>query len=440
MAAIRVEGKPLKPAIRVEGKPLKSAIRVEGKPLKSAIRLTPNDNSISSKNTSENGSQAKSSNESHETKTETQNGTQNETQETKTETPSAYIVVDKQWDPESIKWENSTKDEYYTNKDLEAIKNQNLAIDNQFNRVSLNICPMTYRNDNTFVPQYWINEKRISYVLGDDKNGLLRSYFEKTYGLIFPYTPGITMNYQAEYESSTILHSNLSINMYKNTPPSSITVIADFTADNEYNAEYMYAAMIFLKAMTKTDFGVKAKERGDAGMPPPILYLNGWGSTYINIPVVVKSFQIPYSETKQYVYLKKYNVWVPTDIKLNITLDIQPNLEKYKYQFDLNAYKNNTLDQTSNVTLITATELVKGKQSGTIQKTLYSNNVEYFYKVRDALIQDNESDSGIEVDQTGKKDIDKIRTTFKKKSASRDVYKLSNYKKKEQFSGHGWTW
>lgn len=323
--------------------------------------------------------------------------------------------VIKSFEDAVITWIDGKKDEKITKKDFK----DKLLTGNQFNRVSLNVCPVTYRNDNTYYPSGSVAE-RLSYVLGSNENGLLRRKFGSTYGLIFPYTPSISMSYQAEYDSSTIIHSNLSINMYKNTPPSNIQLNADFTADNEINGEYMYAAIIFLKAMTKTDFGIEAKRRNAAGMPPPILYLNGWGSTYYNIPVVIKSFNVQYDKNHQYVYLKNLDVWVPTDMSFQIDMIIQPNLEKYKYQFDLDAFKNNTLNDVNNIALVDAQDIVNGiaKGKGEVVENLAASSTM----------------KAIEENMPLKQQVGDIVDAYK------NVYKISTYKKKTKFSGHGWTW
>lgn len=266
-----------------------------------------------------------------------------------------------------------------------------------YNRVSLNIMPLTYKT-NSYVNRD-VATNRIEYILGTEATGILRSKFEKTNGIIFPYTPDINMSYNVEYENSSILHSNLAINMYKNTPPSTVELIADFTADNEENAEYMYAVIIFLRALSKTDFGLKAKERGFPGMPPPVLYLNGWGNLCSNIPVVISNFGTKFDKDSQYVYVEKYDVWLPIKMTFNITLPIQPNLEKYKNQFDLNAYKNNTLHNQNNVTERSNYEVIFGKQT---YVDTYDNN------------------------------------TTKERIVTR--HKVKTSKEEIQYGGAGWTW
>lgn len=218
---------------------------------------------------------------------------------------------------------------------------------NYAKKVSLNVAPISKLNiANGMSDPEWSN--RLGYILGNDE-GILKDLFQSTKGIVFPYTPDIDFQHNVNYERTEILHSNLAISHYKNTPPPYITLIADFTADGEDNAKYMYGVIHFLRSISKCEFGesmLHLDERKDyAGVPPPVLYLNGWGNFMNNIPVVVKSFGIKLGKDKHYVEVNygKKSVWLPTDISITIQMEIQFNLDKYKLQFDLNKYKENTL-------------------------------------------------------------------------------------------------
>ena len=175
-------------------------------------------------------------------------------------------------------------------------------------RVSLNCTPLT---TNTSTQEYI---QRLKYVLGEGKKvlkkgqtvwGFLYSTLSKSCGIIFPYTPQISITHPVNYENTEIIHSNLAINHYKNTPPPTISLDAVFTADTRANALHMLSALWFLRAVTKCDFGERANadENTVAGMPPPVLYLNGYNSILDNIPVVVTSFNYSLPKDKDYVAL-----------------------------------------------------------------------------------------------------------------------------------------
>ena len=175
-------------------------------------------------------------------------------------------------------------------------------------RVSLNCAPLT-KNMNTVE---YID--RIKYVLGRGKYtlrkgqtiyGFLNSMLSGSCGLIFPYTPTVSVSHQVNYDRTDILHSNLAISHYKNTPPPNISIDATFTADTRENALHMLSAIWFLRACTKCDFGELAnkEENTYAGMPPPILYLNGYNQVMDNIPVIIKSFSYSLPSDRDYVSL-----------------------------------------------------------------------------------------------------------------------------------------
>lgn len=281
-------------------------------------------------------------------------------------------------------------------------------------RVSLNVAPLQFDKSGNFNPSKEPFAKRIEYVLGSKIKtlpkgqtiyGFLNSCLSNSCGLIFPYTPTISISHQVNYERSDITHSNVAISHYKNTPPPSYSLDAVFTADTRENALHMLSAIWFLRAVTKCDFGEQANNGGEAGMPPPVLYLNGYNQIMDNIPVVVKSFSYSLPNDKDYVALgvnldssnmvfnnrKQYsdtngdfydnydgngssnvngltylngiinavknlqsdvtnisanrynswyfNNWLPTEMSFKIDLEVQPNLLKYKKQFNLDDYK-----------------------------------------------------------------------------------------------------
>ena len=239
--------------------------------------------------------------------------------------------------------------EYGTNIIKAVIGDHNYTSNNK--KVSLNVAPI---NKTKGVTNYiTVNEwnSRLSYILGDDTSKLLYTHFKDTGGLVFPYTPDIEFQHTVNYEETDILHSNLAVQHYKNTPPPTISLKADFTADTPENGEYMYAVIHFLRSISKCEFGEKVAAYSSItgiqsggnnreAVPPPILYLNGWGNLIENIPVVITSFGISLGKEKHYVELPNKNIWLPTDITITIQMKIQFNLDMYKRLFDLNDYKN----------------------------------------------------------------------------------------------------
>ena len=109
----------------------------------------------------------------------------------------------------------------------------------------------------------------------------------KRVGVVFPYTPPITVQHIATYTPQKLTHSNYAQYFYDNSEVSAITLATDFTVQNINEGQYLMAAIYFFRACTKMFFGAGP----NAGNPPPIVYLNGYGQYYLpNVPCVVTSF------------------------------------------------------------------------------------------------------------------------------------------------------
>jgi hypothetical protein len=109
----------------------------------------------------------------------------------------------------------------------------------------------------------------------------------KRIGVVFPYTPTITVAHTASYTPQKLTHSNYTQYFYDNSEVSAITLNTDFTVQNVNEGQYLLAAIYFFRSCTKMFFGYGPA----AGNPPPIVYLNGYGQYYLpNVPCVVTSF------------------------------------------------------------------------------------------------------------------------------------------------------
>ncbi len=113
-----------------------------------------------------------------------------------------------------------------------------------------------------------------------------------TDGVIFPYMPQINSSYKANYDPSDLTHSNFKTFFYKNSSVEEIQIVADFTAQDSSEANYMLAVIHFFKSVTKMFYGQDGKNGGPrSGTPPPLCYLNGLGTYQFNDhPVLVTSF------------------------------------------------------------------------------------------------------------------------------------------------------
>jgi hypothetical protein len=104
--------------------------------------------------------------------------------------------------------------------------------------------------------------------------------------------PTINSSYKANYDPVELTHSNYKSFFYKSSSVEDITLVADFTAQDTAEANYMLAVIHFFKTATKMFYGQDGKNGGPrAGTPPPIFFLNGLGMHQFNQhPVLISSF------------------------------------------------------------------------------------------------------------------------------------------------------
>lgn len=108
-------------------------------------------------------------------------------------------------------------------------------------------------------------------------------------GVVFPYTPNITVNYAANYDQLNPTHSNYKILQYTNSAVDSVTIACDFTAQDTREANYLLAVIHFFRSLTKMWYGQDQFPK--PGTPPPLVYLFGLGQFQFNAhPLVVNNF------------------------------------------------------------------------------------------------------------------------------------------------------
>ena len=127
----------------------------------------------------------------------------------------------------------------------------------------------------------------------------------ETNGVIWPYTPAISVTHVANYSSQALTHSNYSAQFYNNSDVSDITINGEFTVQSVEEGQYLMAAIYFFRSATKMFFG----QGTNAGNPPPIVFLDGYGSHYFpHVPCAITNFthvldkevdyiQVPVSQT-----------------------------------------------------------------------------------------------------------------------------------------------
>jgi hypothetical protein len=117
-------------------------------------------------------------------------------------------------------------------------------------------------------------------------------------GLIFPYTPTITMNQSTSYTPMTPIHNNYSFNAYKNSDPGTIAISAPVYVEDSEQALYWIAMLHYLRSISKMFSGNDPK----AGNPPPIVNLNAYGNfVFKNVPVIITSFGLVLDKDCDYI-------------------------------------------------------------------------------------------------------------------------------------------
>ena len=145
-------------------------------------------------------------------------------------------------------------------------------------------------------------------------------------GILWPYTPQVSISSAAAYAQNKVTHSNYQFYNFQNSSVGPISVSGKFTAQNESEAAIILSVQHVLRALIKMKFG----DDTNAGAPPPICRLDAFGdSQFKNIPCAVADFKIELPDGVDYIAvgrapnLKAWgNTMVPTSCTISVTLNI----------------------------------------------------------------------------------------------------------------------
>jgi hypothetical protein len=154
-------------------------------------------------------------------------------------------------------------------------------------------------------------------------------------GVIFPYTPQISVAHNARYQEQSLTHSNFKNYFYEGSDVAAITISGDFTAQNEKEAAYVLSCVYFLRACTRMWFGQTASL--PVGTPPTIVFLDGYGQFYFpHVSCVVTNFTHSLPNDVDYIPLKSafQNTRIPTMSQISVTL--QPVVSRKRMHEDFN--------------------------------------------------------------------------------------------------------
>jgi hypothetical protein len=123
---------------------------------------------------------------------------------------------------------------------------------------------------------------------------------KETNGVVWPYTPQISVTHSANYSTAQLTHSNYPSHFYNYSEVNDITITGDFTVQSADEGQYLLAAIYFFRSATKMFFGQGA----NVGNPPPIVFLDGYGSHYFpHVPCVISSFTHTLPQEVDYVQI-----------------------------------------------------------------------------------------------------------------------------------------
>ena len=132
----------------------------------------------------------------------------------------------------------------------------------------------------------------------------IQSPLINTSGVVFPYTPSISVSHTARYGETKLTHSNYASYFYEGSDVSAITISSDFTVQTVEEGKYVLAALTFFRSCTKMFFGSQVGQPL-AGNPPPMVFLNGYGKLYFpNVPCVITNFTHTMPPEVDYIEIK----------------------------------------------------------------------------------------------------------------------------------------
>lgn len=137
------------------------------------------------------------------------------------------------------------------------------------------------------------------YKAEESKRGIL-SPLAATDGVIFPYTPQVSVNYNAKYEPTSVTHSNYLIQQYNSSSVDNIQIIGVFTAQDTREANYLLAVIHFFRSVTKMFYGQDQAVK--PGTPPPLCYLFGLGAFQFDAhPLAITNFTYSLPDDVDYI-------------------------------------------------------------------------------------------------------------------------------------------
>lgn len=137
------------------------------------------------------------------------------------------------------------------------------------------------------------------YLYNANEPGILKP-LKETDGVVFPYTPAISVNYAASYETTSLVHNNYKVFQYSGSGVDQVSISCTFTAQDEYEANYLLAVIHFFRSMTKMFYGQDDNPKN--GTPPPLAYMFGMGGyQFAAHPLAIQGFSYNLPDDVDYI-------------------------------------------------------------------------------------------------------------------------------------------
>lgn len=168
----------------------------------------------------------------------------------------------------------------------------------------------------------------------------------ETDGILFPYTPTISVSHSASYTGTHPTHSNYIQQSYNASSVDVISVDGYFTANTADEARYVFAVLHFLRSAYKMFYGAD----NFRGTPPPVLRLSGYGPfNYNSVPCVLTNFTEIMPADRDYIEVPlatspdaATKTMIPT--YMAVTLSLQPIYTKNQIgNFSLDSFARGDL-------------------------------------------------------------------------------------------------
>lgn len=170
-------------------------------------------------------------------------------------------------------------------------------------------------------------------------------------GLLFPYTPTISVTQGTSYDGGNqLVHTNGSFETYTGTPSTTISISGKFSIQNQAEGRYALAVLHLLRTISKMHFGQSDPR---AGLPPPMMMFSGYGNYVFNdLPVIVKSHSYTLDESADTVTINTAGgiARLPSLFSISLELQVQQTPMRMRTEFNLEAFRTGALMRNSNPT------------------------------------------------------------------------------------------